>query len=203
MSNFYLKIRKNDNEIEFSTDDENLFNEKVEEFLKGFRTFSVENQTQNVPSEEQETETLCDFVDIGESSQTLNQLQNNENNTNNLTMEFEQILESAQNTPTINFTEPENSNEEFNSFVTSQNPQNEMDYLIFSAMYFLKYLQKQNFTLKQINSKLVPTKNVAISHRIINEAIGQGFIQEVPDLTETSVTKEYSLTQKGEFEYRI
>ena len=200
MSNFYLKIKKGGNEIEFSTDDENLFNAKVEELLREFKSMPAGEIFENEQPPQNE-EPLCDFVDIEEPANSLNQLQNNEENQNNLTVEFEQILENAQNTPTINFVEPENSNEEFNTFVTSQNPQNEMDYLIFSAMYFLKYLNKQNFTLKQINSKLVPTKNIAIAHRTINEAIEQGFLQEVPDLTETSVTKEYCLTQKGEFEY--
>ena len=201
MSNFYLKIKKGGNEIEFSTDDENLFNTKVEELLREFKSIPAgEFEGEHLPQNE---EPLCDFVNIEEPANSLNQLQNEETNQNNLPAEFEQILETVQNTPTINFVEPENSNEEFNSFITSQNPHNEMDYLIFSAMYFLKYLNKQNFTLKQINSKLVPVKNIAIAHKTINEAIEQGFIQEIPDLTETSVTKEFSLTQKGEFEYRM
>lgn len=201
MSNFYLKVKKYGNEIEFSTDDENLFNEKIEEILNTFK--SVEQEQKSEEPKQQTQDVLCDFVDIKEPSESVNELQNFDGAKNNLTEEFEKILEDAQNTPTIEFSEPENSNEEFNSFVSSQNPQSDMDYLIFSALYLLKYLQKQNFTLKLINSKLVPTKNIAIGHRILNEAVEQGFVEEVPDLTQTSVTKEYRLTQKGEFEYRV
>ena len=58
-----------------------------------------------------------------------------------------------------------------------------------------------NHFLKQINSKLVPTKNIAITHKTLKDALEQGFLELIPDLTNTSVSKEYALTQRGEYDY--
>ena len=211
MSNFYLKIKKWDSGIEFSTDDERLFDEKVRGLLSDFglskacpiQTETGENQNpNNEAAQTSQKQELCGFVDIEQPAENINELQENEEEKQNLTVEFEQILENAQKTPTIEFENPQNSNEEFCAFVSSQKPKSEMDYLIFSAQYFLKYLNQQNFTLKQINSKLVPAKDIVITHKVLNEAIKNNWIEAVPDLTETSIAKEYRLTQSGEFEYQ-
>ena len=206
MTDFYLKIKKRDSEIEFSTDDEKLFDEKIKNLLTDFgisKAYQNENQLDEQKTEENVApQQLHGFVDIKPPCENINEIQENDNKEQYLTFEFEQILETAQKTPTIEFESSQNSNEEFCAFVASQNPQNDTDYLIFSAQYFLKYLNQPNFTLKQINSKLVPAKDIVITHKILNDAINNNWIEPVPDLTETSITKEYRLTQSGEFEYQ-
>lgn len=206
MSDFYLKIKKFNNEIEFSTDNEEIFDKKVKELLNDFYEIksSCEKTSENIEIKQEYPEVinakLCDFIDIAKPNESVNQIQNNEPK-EQLFADFEQVLNNAQRKEPIKFREPENTNEEFLTFITSQNPQNELDYLIFSAYYFQKYLLQQSFTLKQINSKLVPTKNIAITHKTLNEALEQGFLELMPDLTNTSVTKEYALTQRGEYDY--
>lgn len=208
MSDFYLKIKKFNNEIEFSTDNEEIFDKKIKELLNDFYEIKVSgNVEENLETPASETQIndanlsdLCDFIDIEKPSESVNEIQNNQPK-EQLFVDFEQILNNAQQNETIQFREPENTNDEFLTFIISQNPQNELDYLIFSAQYFQKYLLQQSFTLKQINSKLVPTKNIAITHKTLKDAIEQGFLELIPDLTNTSVTKEYALTQRGEYDY--
>ncbi|MBO5947758.1 hypothetical protein J6Q66_02860 [bacterium] len=208
MSDFYLKIKKFNNEIEFSTDNEEIFDKKVKELLNDFYEIKVSgNVEENFETPASETQIndanlsdLCDFIDIEKPSESVNEIQNNQPK-EQLFVDFEQILNNAQQNETIQFREPENTNDEFLTFIISQNPQNELDYLIFSAQYFQKYLSQQSFTLKQINSKLVPTKNIAITHKTLKDAIEQGFLELIPDLTNTSVSKEYALTQRGEYDY--
>lgn len=208
MSDFYLKIKKFNNEIEFSTDNEEIFDKKIKELLNDFYEIKapekVEENLETSALEPQNNDVnlsdLCDFIDIEKPSESVNEIQNNQPK-EQLFVDFEQILNNAQQNETIQFREPENTNDEFLTFIISQNPQNELDYLIFSAQYFQKYLLQQSFTLKQINSKLVPTKNIAITHKTLKDAIEQGFLELIPDLTNTSVTKEYALTQRGEYDY--
>lgn len=208
MSDFYLKIKKFNNEIEFSTDNEEIFDKKIKELLNDFYEIkvsgNVEENFETPALEPQNNDVnlsdLCDFIDIEKPSESVNEIQNNQPK-EQLFVDFEQILNNAQQNETIQFREPENTNDEFLTFIISQNPQNELDYLIFSAQYFQKYLLQQSFTLKQINSKLVPTKNIAITHKTLKDAIEQGFVELVPDLTNTSVSKEYALTQRGEYDY--
>lgn len=209
MSEFYLKIKKFNNEIEFSTDNEAIFDKKVKELLNDFYDIKTSTKveenidTATFPSQNNNANLseLCDFIDIEKPLESVNEIQNNTPK-EQLFVDFEQILNNAQQNETIQFREPENSNDEFLTFMVSQNPQNELDYLIFGAQYFQKYLSQQSFTLKQLNAKLVPTKNIAITHKTLNEALEKGFLELVPDLTNTSITKEYALTQRGEYDYK-
>lgn len=207
MSEFYLKIKKFNNEIEFSTDNEEIFDKKVKELLNDFysiKTTQIDIDEKCVIEQNNDyvnNAQLCDFIDIERPSESVNELQYN-NQKEQIFVDFEQVLNNAKQNETVQFREPENSNEEFVTFITSQNPQNELDYLIFGAQYFQKYLSQTNFTLKQLNAKLVPTKNIVITHKTLNEAVEQGFLELVPDLTNTSVTKEYTLTQRGEYDYK-
>jgi hypothetical protein len=87
---------------------------------------------------------------------------------------------------------------DFESYIAKFTPENDIEYLIATASFILNNEQQERFTIKQINAKLVPLNGKPINHSIMQEAIEQGLIRVVPDLTGTNEFTEYTLTPDGE-----
>ncbi len=76
-------------------------------------------------------------------------------------------------------------------------PQTKLDYLLITA-YFLKEKEdKEKYSLKQINSKIVPHIKEPIDHSMIHEAVAHSYIEVIPDYTGTSDITEYAITEEG------
>ncbi len=93
----------------------------------------------------------------------------------------------------------------FMNLINSKNTKDKFHYLMITAYYLTEFEKQDRFTLKQINSKLMQNVSDVIDHSMLQEAINQGFIEHVPDLTGISDVAEYRLTHQGEefFAYRI
>lgn len=88
--------------------------------------------------------------------------------------------------------------EDFEELVNIKKPQSKIEYLLL-ATYFLQ--TKENlfkYSLKQINSKVMPVLGALIDHSVIHEAVSQDFIEVVPDYNGTAEVTEYKLTSDGE-----
>lgn len=93
----------------------------------------------------------------------------------------------------------------FMNLINSKNTKDKFHYLMITAYYLTEFEKQDRFTLKQINAKLMQNVSDVIDHAMLQEAISQGFIEHVPDLTGISDVAEYRLTHQGEefFAYRI
>ena len=86
----------------------------------------------------------------------------------------------------------------FISFITARPLEKKLDYLLMTAYYFTQYEQKNRFTLKQLNAKLMQNIAVIIDHSVLQEAINRDYIECLPDLTGLVGASEYRLTAYGE-----
>lgn len=109
---------------------------------------------------------------------------------------FEDVLEKSIENPTF---EPVKTQDKlFLNLVSSKNTTDKFHYLIITAYYLAEFEKLQRFSLKQINSKMMQNLSEVIDHVTLQEAINQGFIEVVPDLTGISDVAEYKLTLAGE-----
>lgn len=109
---------------------------------------------------------------------------------------FEEILEKSIEKPS--FEPVRNHDAVFLNFIKSKNTTDKFHYLIITAYYLSEFEKMERFSLKQINSKLMQNLSEVIDHATLQSAIGQNFIELVPDLTGTSEIGEYRLTREGE-----
>ena len=220
MYEYYFKIKKGDIEFECSTSDKQTFEEQLSDWIngvvKGEYVAPPEQQTENIT--ENITENKAEPKDISEDKPqrsgfidvknlvSVNDMSLLNTNTINFYEEkqelpvqnFEQVLEESINNPKTEVVEKTDNVSDFYTYLYSYNPQSSLDYLIITAMYILNKENKELFSIKQINAKLVPLNNEPITHAVIEEAINQNLIKIVPDLTGTSEFTEYTLTQDGE-----
>lgn len=76
-------------------------------------------------------------------------------------------------------------------------PQTKLDYLLITA-YFLKENESiEKYSLKQLNSKVVPQIKEPIDHSIIHEAVAHDYFEVVPDYTGAADITEYRITEEG------
>lgn len=109
---------------------------------------------------------------------------------------FEDVLEKSIENPTF---EPVKTQDKlFLNLVNSKKTTDKFHYLIITAYYLAEFEKLQRFSLKQINSKMMQNLSEVIDHATLQEAINQGFIEVVPDLTGISDVAEYKLTLAGE-----
>lgn len=114
----------------------------------------------------------------------------------NVSEDFNKILEQNIENPTF---EPVKTQDKlFLNLVNSKNTTDKFHYLIITAYYLAEFEKLQRFSLKQINSKMMQNLSEVIDHATLQEAINQGFIEVVPDLTGISDVAEYKLTLAGE-----
>ena len=213
MHEYYFKIKKGEIEFEFSTTDKISFEEKLSDWTnkitKQNNIISTDKSInkENIEAEKPQTK-RSDFIDIQNFS-SINEIQiqdfslfeEKQLDTNNITsksLSFEDALKESIQNPKTEVIEKEESKSEFDEFVTSFNPESQMDYLIITALYLQNIEQLERFSIKQINSKIVPLTGNAIDHAMIQESIEQNYIKIIPDLTQTSELTEYALTDEGE-----
>ena len=109
---------------------------------------------------------------------------------------FDDVLEKSIENPTF---EPNKVKDQvFVNFVNAKQTNDKFHYLIITAYYLSEFEKLERFSLKQINAKLVQNFSEVIDHTTLQEAIGQGLIELIPDLTGVSETAEYKLTPAGE-----
>ncbi|MBS4759535.1 MAG: hypothetical protein KHX03_02410 [Clostridium sp.] len=114
---------------------------------------------------------------------------------------FEQALEESIKNPKTEVIEKTEEPDSFSSYIRTYTPQSQTDFLIVTASYILNKEHQERFSIKQLNAKLIPYIGIEgkpVDHADIQEAINQGLIRVVPDLTGTSEVTEYTLTEQGE-----
>jgi len=111
-------------------------------------------------------------------------------------VDFDAVLEKTIENPTF---EPARVKDQvFLNLINSKNTMDKFHYLMITAYYLSEFEKLERFSLKQINAKLMHNMSEVIDHSMLQEAINQGFIELVPDLTGASEVGEYRLTPAGE-----
>lgn len=111
-------------------------------------------------------------------------------------VDFDTLLEKTIENPTFEPTKVKD--QVFLNLINSKNTMDKFHYLMITAYYLSEFEKMQRFSIKQINSKLMNNLSEVIDHTMLQEAINQGFIELLPDLTGTSDVGEYRLTPLGE-----
>ncbi len=208
MHEYYFKIKKGDIEFECSTTDKLTFEQKLSDWINGL----VQGKELPAPETKEEVNNnnteekpqRSGFIDV-KSLASINEIQTpnfnigDENNqTNTEQINFEDALNDSIQNPKTEVVEKKDITSEFEEFTKSYNPETQIDYLIITALYILNVENQERFTIKQLNSKLVPLNGKPVDHALIEEAINQDLLKIVPDLTGTSEYTEYTLTEHGE-----
>lgn len=110
--------------------------------------------------------------------------------------DFEKVLENSMENP--NFEPVKTRDINFLELINSKNTQDKFHYFIITAYYLLEQENLDRFSLKQINAKLMQNLSIIVDHTVLQDALNAGFVELVPDLTESSEASEYKLTEKGE-----
>lgn len=111
-------------------------------------------------------------------------------------VDFESVLEKSIENPTF---EPDKTKDQvYLNLVRSKNTTDKFHYLVITAYYLSEFEKLERFSLKQINAKLMQNLAEVIDSATLQDALNQGFIELVPDLTGTSDVTEYKLTREGE-----
>jgi len=88
--------------------------------------------------------------------------------------------------------------ESLGELIAAKKPQTKLDYLLLTAYYLQTSESLFKYSLKQLNSKVMPFLGSLIDHSIIHNAVAQDFIEVVPDYNGTAEVTEYRLTALGE-----
>lgn len=204
MHEYYFKIKKGDIEFECSTSDKITFEQKLSDWINGL----VQGKELSVPKDEsnnnEQKPQRSGFIEV-KSLASINEIQTPDFNigeenvqTNTEPINFEEALNESIQNPKTEVIEKKDTTSEFEEFTKSYNPETQTDFLIITALYILNVENQERFTIKQLNSKLVPLNGKPIDHALIEEAINQDLLKIVPDLTGTSEYTEYTLTEQGE-----
>ena len=214
MHEYYFKIKKGDIEFECSTSDKITFEEQLSDWINGIvQGTYVEPPVQNNKDAGNEAATeqpqRSGFIDV-KNLVSINDMQTPPLSANfdfgeekhdeipQHEMKFEDALQESLENPKTEVIEKQEQISDFEDYIKTFNPENQMDYLVVTAMYILNIENNERFSIKQLNAKLVPFTGKPVDHALMQEAIEQNYIRIVPDLTETSEFTEYTLTQDGE-----
>lgn len=213
MHEYYFKIRKGDIEFECSTTDQTVFEEQLSDWINGIvkgryvaapaptKKSELASQTENVHRSgfidvknltsinEIQTPDFAANFDLGAAEEVISPVEE---------INFEDALNESIQNPKTEVIEKVDTISEFEQHLQAYTPQNQMDYLIITAIFILNVENQERFSIKQLNSKLVPSTGKPVDHALIQESIEQGFVRIVPDLTGTSEFTEYTLTEQGE-----
>ena len=166
MHEYYFKIKKGDIEFECSTTDKLTFEQKLSDWINGL----VQGKELPAPETKEEVNNnnteekpqRSGFIDV-KSLASINEIQTpnfnigDENNqTNTEQINFEDALNDSIQNPKTEVVEKKDITSEFEEFTKSYNPETQIDYLIITALYILNVENQERFTIKQLNSKLVP-----------------------------------------------
>ncbi|MBS6552595.1 MAG: hypothetical protein KH321_01490 [Clostridium sp.] len=210
MHEYYFKIKKGDLEFEFSTTDKFTFEEKLSDWINGIVHGAYIEPPHQPPAQTQEQQhdnakepvQRSGFIDVKNLS-SINDLTTpvfDSAQKANIVEEvnFERALEESMQNPKTEVVEKVDMISDFEGYLHSYNPQNSIDNLVVTALYILNIENKERFTIKQLNAKLVPLTGKPVDHSVIEDAMNQNLIRIVPDLTGTSEYTEYTLTDEGE-----
>lgn len=176
MYNYYFKIKKDELEFEFSTDNLVVFNEKSSYYLK--KIFE-----QNETNIEKEIASNLSFAE-------------DKGQINTQTATFEDKLNEALENPKTHVIEKQFEEDAFKTFYFEKNPLTNLNRFILCAFYLQTIENLKSFTLKQINNKLYPITNFPIDHPILEEAMAKGFIK-LDENENINALKHYILTKEG------
>ena len=216
MYEYYFKIRKGDIEFECSTTDKMTFEQQLSDWINGIvqgkplaapadeKNISQTEEQDNFSDNNEEKPQRSGFIDVKNLS-SINEIQTpdfdfqeSKEPVSNENISFEEALNESIENPKTEVVEKVDTISEFEDFAKEYNPQTPVDYLIVAGLYILNIENQERFTIKQINSKVVPLSGKPVDHAVMQEAIEQGYVRIVPDLTETSEFTEYTLTEQGE-----
>ncbi len=76
-------------------------------------------------------------------------------------------------------------------------PQTKLDYLLVTSYFLKESEKKEKYSLKQINSKIIPQIKEPIDHSVVHESIAHGYFEVIPDTEGTCDITEYSITEEG------
>jgi len=175
MNDYYIKIKQNQSEIEFSTSDRVEFNERLGELMRlagvldKLPELSAE-KPKEAPVEEEKSE-------------------------------FEKVLEKSMEHPVEQIPSNFKTDNSFKDYFERADLDDPSKRIVFTAGYLTQYEKKELFTLKDLNRKLVPILGEPIGHADINEARMQGLITIMPNYVEKQALTQYVLTAKGESLY--
>jgi len=159
----------------------------------------AEEQTQEVAQVQTPDEEQPEVFDQASTLlKTINTIQNppSEEETPVESVDFEAVLEKEIENPSF---EPTRAKDQvFLNLIKTKNTTDKFHYLIITSYYLSEFEKLERFSLKQINTKLMQNMSEVIDHTTLQEAINQGFIELVPDLTGTSEVGEYRITHLGE-----
>lgn len=200
MHKYYFKIKKNDTELEFSTDNLEDFDKKVLEWVENICQSQKTEDNTHISTEQQAKR--MDFIEIRDLVK-INEINKSDEKKEeeNKEINFEDILEESINNPKIDIDRIQKEESKLERLINSKNPKNSQDCLLIVGFYMLHFENLIRFSIKQINRKLVPLNKEPITHKVLQEAIDNGFIELIPDFTGLADTTEYSLTQRGEEYY--
>ena len=174
--NYYFKIKKNELEFEFSTDNLEVFNEKASYYLK--RIFEKNE------------------INIEEDAASNLSLSDDNCSQNKQTSSFEDKLNEALENPKTKVIEKQFEEDAFKTFYFEKNPLTNLNRFILCAFYLQTIENLKSFTLKQINNKLYPITNFPIDHPILEEAMAKGYIK-LDENENINSLKHYILTKEG------
>lgn len=213
MHEYYFKIKKGEIEFECSTTDKFLFEEKLLDWIdrinksETLQSFEQETKQKDLVIDEEikEKPQRSGFIDV-KSQVSINEISNptygmttfNENKQISEYTDFEQVLEESIQNPKIEVIEKVEQLSNFKEYLHTHEPENNIDKLIITAKYILNIENKDSFSIKQLNAKIVPVTGSPIDHSMIEEAINQNLVRIYPDLTGTAEYTEYTLTEEGE-----
>ena len=192
MHEYYFKIRKNDIEFEFSTDDKQAYEEEMYNWVRGFTS----QKEQEKVSRPDLSAKRSGFIDDIRNMVRINEIKIPDAKTS--TENFDTLLEETMAQPKTEVVEKTQNTSSFEEYVQSFHPSEQMDYLMITGKYIMDIENNERFSIKQLNSKLVPLTGIPVDHTIIKQAMEEDLIRIIPDLTGMSDVTEYSLTDKGE-----
>jgi len=82
--------------------------------------------------------------------------------------------------------------------LAAKNPQSKLDYMLLTAYYLQSKENLFKYSLKQLNSHIMPYLGSLIDHSVIHNAVALNYIEVVPDFNGTTDVTEYKLTEEGE-----
>lgn len=109
---------------------------------------------------------------------------------------FDSVLEQKieNNEPQM----PKEIDTQFVNYVASKNTTDKMHLLLITAFYLLQNSKFEKFSLKLINSKLMHNLSELLDHSVLQEALNNGFIEIIPNISGENNISEYKLTENGE-----
>ncbi len=78
-----------------------------------------------------------------------------------------------------------------------KNPGTKLDYLLLASYYLQEKEDFEKYSLKQINSLILPNSKEPVDHSVIHEAVAHEYFEVVPDYLGTAGITEYKITKEG------